>query len=602
MDSLSIIKSSYMDRTYTEYVILHEQFLKEKVDLPTYKIAILRNCTIEPILPILSVEMFLLGYKPVFYICDYDAIAESALNKDSSFYAFNPDLIFVIQWLDNLSQKLTTKFLQHTEIEIESELNRVVDFTLEINQAIRSKTKAPVVFNNFSNAQNPTLGILDAQNLKWQRNTIALTNREILNGLSKSKNSYILDIERIISKYGSNSILSQREWNTARLPFSKLGLIKLALEYTKFFKSLIGKQKKCLVLDCDNTLWGGVLGEEGISGIKFGQTYPGSVYYGLQEEILNLHARGVIIALCSKNNESDVMDAFNQRSDFLLKKEHLATWRINWNSKADNLREIASELNIGLDSMVFIDDSDFEIGLVQNTLPEVSAIKLDLNNISTFKSNLIEIGYFDSLNYTSEDKNKNQAYIENRARIDLQNKSLSLEDYLISLDIKVSINKAHVLEYERCAQLSQKTNQFNLTTKRYTENDLEEIVKNGGRIYRIRASDKVSELGIIGLVILVNENKNTIIDTFLLSCRALGRGIENAVLSRIVDLEMVIFKPLRLVGQYIETKKNSQVKDFYSKLGFTRIESRNDSDSALFLLDDFSQKPTIPKWIAIQNE
>lgn len=408
------------EKSYTEYCDIYDGYSKLDSKLPTFKLAVLRNCTVEPLIPLLKAEIILAGYNPEVYICQYDGVAADALNSSSEFYKFQPDLVLVFQWLPGLSKKLTSQFFQFSELNLNEEVNRVVDSNTAICSEIRRNSGAPIIFNNFADAPYHTLGILDGQASNWQTHKIASLNLTMLEAFNKIRDTYILDVNKIIYKFGIKSILSERDWHIAKLPFSRMGLVQFASEFGKFIRAITGKQKKCLILDCDNTIWGGILGEDGIDGIRCDENYPGSCYLSLQEEILNLHARGVIIALCSKNNERDVMDALEIHKGIILKKKHLAAWRINWRTKAENIQEIASELNIGLDSMVFMDDSEFEIGLVRSSLPEVATISLKNINPSQYRSALLEAGYFDSLSFTNEDRNKTQAYKDNSKRENFQ--------------------------------------------------------------------------------------------------------------------------------------------------------------------------------------
>lgn len=588
------------EKSYAEYCELYDDFSNSKSNLPIFKLAILRNCTIEPLIPLLKIEIFEAGYYPEIYISQYDGIAADALNPNSELFNFGPDLIFVFQWLQVASKKISSTFFQHNEKELEDEVARIIKFNFDVNNEIRRNSGAPIISTNFCDTGYHTLGILDAQSEKWQANTISKLNHDIHTNLNMINDSYILDVNKIFNKFGSENIVSDRDWHISKMPLSRMGLVKIAFEFGKFIKAITGKQKKCLVLDCDNTLWGGILGEDGLEGIKCDQNYPGSCYLSLQEEILNLYSRGIIITLCSKNNEEDVMEALDKHPGIILRKEHLATWRINWDSKAENIKSIASELNIGLDSIVFVDDSEFEIGLVMNTIPEVSLISLSKKNPSEYRKALLEAGYFDSLAFTNEDKNKNQAYSDNQKRDMIRNQALTHREYLESLKIEISISSATTEDYGRCAQLTQKTNQFNLTTNRYTISKLEEILDKGGAIYKIQAQDCISDLGIIGLAVIIYDGERAIIDTFLMSCRALGRGIEQALLAHVVESEFSKTHVKRIIGKYFKTPKNSQVADFYINANFSTENNHFNENGSHFSLLASDKRPIKPEWIKIK--
>jgi HAD superfamily phosphatase (TIGR01681 family) len=280
-----------------------------------------------------------------------------------------------------------------------------------------------VLLNNFPLPAEPTLGILDAQSSAYHTGTILRLNAELLREAGEANDVSVVDFMRIFAAYGSTNFVDERYWHIARAPLAQKALVPLGTEYGKFVRALRGKAKKCLVLDADNTLWGGIVGEDGLAGIKLGPTYPGSAFVALQREILNLHDRGVILALCSKNNEADVLEVLRDHPDSLLKEEHFSARRINWDDKVTNLRRIAAELNIGLDSMVFVDDNPFEAEFVREQLPEVAVLALPPNAFASYRSLLSRPGYFDALTFTAEDRRKNAMYAENRQRQALEAES-----------------------------------------------------------------------------------------------------------------------------------------------------------------------------------
>jgi FkbH-like protein len=383
----------------------------------------------------------------------------------------------------------------------------------------------------------------------------------------------------------------------ARAPLGKDVLVPLGQEYGKFIRALRGKSKKCLVLDCDNTLWGGVIGEDGLSGIKLGSTYPGSAYHAFQQEILNLYHRGVILALCSKNNEADVLEVFREHPDMLLKEHHFSTWQINWDDKATNLVRIAEDLNIGIDSFVFVDDSVFECEWVGKQLPQVAVLQLD-GKISSYRNKLSGIGFFDALTFSEEDRKRSGMYVQAKERKNMLQSASSLEDYLVDLQLQAEIGTPGKKEIPRVSQLTQKTNQFNLTTYRYTEGEIQNFVESvDSEVYFLRLSDRISDLGIVGVVIVKFEEEYAEIDSFLFSCRALGRGVEDALLCFVV--KRVIEKgKKRIEGKYLPTQKNSQVADFYIKHGFQLISEKEEGSSWSYSIE--SEKIVHPYWISVK--
>ena len=350
---------------------------------------------------------------------------------------------------------------------------------------------------------------------------------------------------------------------------SQMGLsAKLAKDfkawYSRKIESIALKRKKCLVLDLDNTLWGGVLGEEGIDGIQVAGDYPGKAFHYFQEALLELSKSGVILTICSKNNEQDVLDAWEKNPYLVLKKEHFATYRINWSDKATNIKEIADELNLGLDSFVFVDDNPTERELIKQMLPmvEVPEFPTQPYELPVFFQKLVA-DYFRVYSVTDEDKKKTQQYKANASRAKEQRNFSDFTEFLRSLNIQMTIESANEFNIPRIAQMTQKTNQFNLTTHRYTDADIRQFIQNGWKIWCLSVADKFGDNGITGCI-MINDNE---IDTLLLSCRILGKGIENAFLKSI--LEMVKSTGTNKVNAtFIPTLKNKQVADFYDKNGF----------------------------------
>ena len=346
--------------------------------------------------------------------------------------------------------------------------------------------------------------------------------------------------------------------------------------FDKSMESISLKRKKCLVLDLDNTLWGGILGEDGVDGIKMSGDYPGKAFHFFQEGLVQLCQSGIILAVCSKNNEADVMEVWDKNPFMTLRKEHLAAWRINWNNKADNIKELAAELNIGLDSFVFLDDNPTERELVRQMLPVVETPDFPSRpyEIPAFFKSLVE-KYFRVYSLTEEDRHKTELYKANADRVAEKKKFSDLSAYIQSLDIHIKILPADDFNVDRISQMCQKTNQFNLTTKRYSVTDIKEKMARGSQVWCISVSDRFGDNGITGALIVDKEGDCAKIDTFLMSCRVLGKGVESAFLRSI--LQKLKERGIKtLASTYIPTAKNSQVADFYDREGFSEVVTKSD--------------------------
>lgn len=363
----------------------------------------------------------------------------------------------------------------------------------------------------------------------------------------------------------------------------------LAGDFRQWWKHTVdvigGKRKKCLVLDLDNTLWGGVLGEDGVSGIKIGGDYPGKAFLYFQEGIKTLASKGVILAACSKNNEADVLAAWRDNPFLVLRDMDFAARQINWDNKADNIRLLAKTLNIGTDSMVFVDDNPTERELVRQQLPEVAVPEFPKQPyaLPTFFASLVN-DYFQAYALTAEDAAKTEQYRANAMRSAEQEAFSDLTDFIRSLRIEMHIESLTDFNLARAAQMTQKTNQFNLTTHRYTERDLLEMKELGARFFVLSVKDKYGDNGITGLCISKSNGETAEIDTLLLSCRILGKRIENAFMATVVNRLRAEGLP-HIVAHYLPTAKNSQVADFYNRLGFKEI-SANEGGKEYLLAPD----------------
>ena len=387
-------------------------------------------------------------------------------------------------------------------------------------------------------------------------------------------NLKIIDFSRFCSHYSSSNLIDWKFYCISQMQINP----KLAGDFNiwiqKEIAAIEGKRKKCLVLDLDNTLWGGILGEDGIEGIKIGNTYPGNAFLDFQKNLLELSKSGIILTVCSKNNEHDVFEAWDKNPFLQIRKESLAAWQINWDNKADNIVKIAQELNIGLDSMVFVDDNPAERELVKQMLPMVETPEFPTQPYMLYDFfGKICADYFQIYKITGEDKEKLKQYKANTERASFQKTFTSFNDYLKSLEITLSITELNSMNLPRIAQMTQKTNQFNLTTRRYTEEDITNFARQGAKIFCVGVSDKFGDSGITGTCIATidNKRKTAVIDSFLLSCRILGKNIEHEFLKYVLN-QLKNQDCQRVEASYVPSSKNKQTCDFYDKNGFQLLE------------------------------
>lgn len=387
-------------------------------------------------------------------------------------------------------------------------------------------------------------------------------------------NVKVLDYSEFTRNYPVSDLIDWKFYFISQMGINPKLTKEFQAWWNRKLESISLKRKKCIVLDLDNTMWGGVLGEEGLSGIKIGGDYPGKAFLFFQKSLLQLSKSGVILTVCSKNNEADVLEAWEKNPFMVLKKEHFAAYRINWQDKATNLKELAEELNIGLDSFVFVDDNPTERELIRQMLPMVSVPEFPVQpyELPVFFRQLVA-DYFKVYSVTDEDKKKTEQYKANAARAQAQNSFTDFGAFLESLNIQMTIEEVNEFNISRIAQMTQKTNQFNLTTHRYNDADVRKFVEDGWKIWCLDVADKFGDNGITGSIMVKPDGE---IDTMLLSCRILGKGIEYAFVKRIL-LELREQGITELRASYIPTLKNSQVAEFWDKCGFKCISSDADA-------------------------
>lgn len=380
----------------------------------------------------------------------------------------------------------------------------------------------------------------------------------------------LLDLPALAGKTGWNVFYSSSGWYAGKCPWSMSAQKQIGHEIIRIWSIWKKGRKKLLILDLDNTLWGGVIGEDGLNGITLGNEGNGLAFNDFQKQIKSLKETGTLLAIVSKNNMEDAIAPFNSHSYMALKEEDFVAIKANWKSKADNIIEIANELNLGLDSFVFIDDNPVERGMVKTLLPEVTVPDFPEHPaLLPGFANEIARNYFTPFQITAEDLEKTHTYQAEGKRKAAAKNFGNVEDYLKSMEMVLNIDFVNPDNIPRIAQLTQKTNQFNLTTRRYTETDIAQFL-NSHDTFLVKASlqDKYGDFGIIGLGIIKLENQKAIIDTFLMSCRAMGRGVETEILHAIENF--LLKQHISLIeGEYLPTRKNSIVADFYKDHGYT---------------------------------
>lgn len=412
---------------------------------------------------------------------------------------------------------------------------------------------------------------------------VAEANERIAALQSEISNFYIFDINRMLHLFGESRARDLRGLYAFDVPFTNDFLTLVAEEWFGYIRTMFGGAKKCLVVDLDNTLWGGIAGEAGPLGIQVGPEYPGLAFQNFQAALLDLYHRGIILAINSRNNLEDVREVFEKNPHMLLQEKHFAAVKANWNNKAENLVAIADELNIGLDAIVFLDDDPVNRELVRTKLPEVLVPEFSLAP-EEYAKTLFSLNVFDQFALTEEDLQKGKMYAEERQRKLVRESAKNIDDYIAELGIVISAQNNNAKLMPRLAQLSMKTNQFNLTTKRYTEKDIQKFMDSGGLVFSGTVADKFGDYGTTILAIAVPQKDGVwLLDTFLMSCRIMGRGIEQVFMNHIIG-EIAERGAEHMQALFIPTQKNVPAKDFLPEAGFV-LESAVEHGTQNFYLD-----------------
>jgi FkbH-like protein len=561
----------------------------EAADIKRINIFTLRSFTIENVVPVLKAKCFASDILAQITLGGFNQYLQYVLNDTSELYASRPDIVIIALRLEDMAPKLFESSILEKDVLsfIESEVLNTIE---AIVKSIKQKTASHIIINNFAMPEFPGAGIYDYQTKSSLLNFVRNINLKLLDLKEIYPGVYINDVDYMVTKKGLDNLLDRKMWYVAKNPYNSNYYLGLAEEYAKIIRAIYGMAKKCIVLDLDNTLWGGIVGEDGFNGIKLGESYPGKCYKDFQRELLKLTQRGIILAVNSKNNCDDAMEVINGHPDMVLREENFACIKINWNDKATNILDISRELNIGLDSMVFIDDNPVECELVKERLPMVMTYLMP-DDPTLFVDFARSIGCFEKLDITEEDLNRTNMYRAQIKRASLQSQFESLDDFYRNLDMVITVKGASDFYIPRISQLTQRTNQFNLTTRRYTEEDVRSMTKDGRHlIYAFDVKDKFGDYGIVGLVIIEELNdKEWFVDTFLLSCRVMNRKVEDAMMAFVC--EQALKSGIETVwGEYIPTKKILPAMDFYKNLGFTEKAGKyflNIKESRIFCPDYF---------------
>ena len=564
---------------------------------------IVRSVTLEPMLAALRVEALLEGLWLDVQIGEYGSYLDDPINPAGALAQFAPELVLIV--LD--AQDVAADMLQSSgagrgEADTDT-VQAAVSLVEQLLHGLRRFSKARVVLQGFQVSDLSAAGDVGEANLPWSLPSAILElNRRLADLCRAVPDCAFFDVDRVAARFGRDAFFDPRLFLSARLPVATAAQGAYTRALARSAAALFRAPRKVLCTDLDNTLWGGVLGEEGWNGIETGTAFPGNCYQEYQRYLKQLASRGILLVAVSKNNPEDVEEAFARRaSDLVLTLDDFVARKIGWSDKALSLRELAAELSLGLDSFVFVDDHPVECEAMRQQLPEVATVCLPADQPWRFVKLLAAEPFFDTLIITEADTQRTAEYRTEAQRTQLAGEAGSREDFLASLDIVCTFLPIEAAPLARAVQLLGKTNQFNLTTHRHGAAEVERFARQGEAM-AIRVRDRFGDAGVVGLALVSveEEGRQWRIDSFLLSCRVIGRGIETAMLT-VIAARGRQAGATHLIGDYIPTAKNSLCANFYPDHGFTlKPTPPEDGRIMRYSLNLLAAGPAMPGWISLK--
>lgn len=567
-----------MYKTFSE---LKKEIRRNTKELKNIKVALLGDTATQFLNIALKGTAIQEGFNLEIFEADFGQISRQVLDPTSELYEFNADYTIIFE----SSHKLLTQYYKSYDAQLDFAENKI-KYIEELYSTIQNRTTSRVIYCNFPVINNQIFGNFSNKvesSFVFQQNKLNyLLSADIA---TKKDNFFIADLLSIQNKWGRDFMFTPNIYVNTEMVLSLDALPIVAHHIFSIISSLEGKFKKCLILDLDNTTWGGIIGDDGLEKIQIGSLGIGKAFTEFQYWVKALQKRGVILAVCSKNDEDKAKEPFEKHPDMVLKMEDIAVFVANWDNKADNIRKIQSILNIGFDSMVFLDDNPFERNLVRENLPDVCVPELP-EDPAEYLEYLYGLNLFETASFSENDAERTKQYqVEAQRATDLESFT-DVTDFLKSMNMISDVQAFNNFSKPRVSQLTQRSNQFNLRTVRYTEQEVENLMNSEDHhTISFTLEDKYGDNGLICVIVLEKKDPETLfIDTWLMSCRVLKRGMEDFTLNTIIDTAKKNgFK--YVMGEYLPTAKNQMVKDHYERLGF-----RSHEDKWLLNVDEYEPK------------
>lgn len=560
--------------TFLDLKKAEKQSLANPVDGTPLKLAILGDCATQHIATALRGTAYLENFPLQVLDTNFNQIEAQVLDAGSELYAFSPNAVMFVMCTEKLYERFLKTPLEGRMNFAENEIEKICSYWSFINS---NSALTSILFCNFPEYDDKVFGNYATKVPSSFLFQIRKLNYLICEKAQQNKSVYLVDVSSIQNEIGRERFFDLKNYYIGILPFSLEAIPEFSQNVISVIKALKGKVKKCVITDLDNTLWGGVIGDDGLSGIQIGELGTGSAYSSLQRYLLELKNRGVILAVCSKNNEDVAKEPFGKHPEMLLHLSDFSMFVTNWEDKASNVKFIQQTLNIGMDSIVFLDDNPFERNLVREQCTGITVPELPVDP-TDYLPYLQSLNLFETTSFSEEDSKRTEQYQTEAKRKTTEANFTDYNEYLKSLGMRAEVKAFDLFHYPRIAQLTQRSNQFNLRTGRYTEQQIAQIAESENHITRyFTLKDKFGDMGLVSVVILEKPTKENSFDNdtlfireWLMSCRVLKRGMEEFIVDKIVSLaDDDGYK--KVIGEYIASPKNAMVKDIYLKMGFTDI-------------------------------
>ena len=539
---------------------------KSDPGLPAYKLAVIGNCATQHIATAIKGEAFLRGLSIDVFDADYDQIDAQTMDGGSELYSFAPNAVLLVMCTEKLYEGFcSTPVEKHPSFADDTIARIRMYWTL-----ISEKLQTSILQFSFAYLNDGSMGnyaLREPCSFSYQ---LSRLNFLLGQSAAEHKGVYLVDINAIQGRLGTSLFKDDKLYYVAKMPFSLEALPHLAEQTVNMITALRGSIKKCVIVDLDNTLWGGVIGDDGLDGIEIGELGTGHAFSEFQLYLKELKRRGIILAVCSKNNEDTAKLPFEKHPEMVLRLEDFALFVANWQDKASNIRFIQQTLNIGMDSIVFLDDNPFERGVVRSLIPDITVPELP-DDPALYLSYIRSLDLFETASFSSADADRTEQYRQEADRSALVAKFTSYDEYLRALEMSAQAAPFDKFHYPRIAQLTQRSNQFNLRTVRYTESEIESVANDDNHITRYYClHDKYGDYGLISVVIMdKREDSSLFISEWLMSCRVLKRGMEEFIVNDIIRTASQC-GCTKVIGEYIPSPKNAMVADLYERMGFEK--------------------------------